>query len=217
MNKCIILANGDPPANKLINYLDKKGFHTLICADGGANVAFKYDLLPDFIVGDLDSIQPDVYDYFYDKCEIKLIKRQDNTDVEKCIKLAINKKFEEIMLLGVTGDRLDHTFCNIGIVLKFFDKVKLSIIHKNSYLAAFEGNIILKTIPKETISLYAIDRKTKIISEGLKYPLKNISLPFGKKDGTSNIAIGNLVKLKIKNGKIFVIRDFNVMKKYGLF
>ncbi len=217
MNKCLILANGDPPAKKVIDYLDKKGFHTLICADGGANSALKYDLLPDFIIGDLDSIRPEVYDYFYDKCEIKHIKSQNDTDVEKCIKFAIKKKYDEIILLGVTGDRLDHTFCNLGIVLKFFDKVKLSIVHKNSYLAAFKGNIVLKTIPKETISIYAIDKKTKITSEGLKYPLKNISLPFGEKESTSNVAIGHQMKLKTRNGKIFVIRDFNVMKKYGLF
>jgi thiamine pyrophosphokinase len=217
MNKCLILANGDPPPKKVMDFLDKKGFHTLICADGGANSALKYNLLPDYIVGDLDSIHPEVYDYFYNKCEIKQIKSQNDTDVEKCIKFAVKKKYDEIVLLGVTGDRLDHFFCNMGIVLKFYDKVKLSIVHKNSYLMASSGNIILKTMPKETISIYAIDKKTKITSEGLKYPLKNISLPFGVKESTSNVAIGNQVKLKTKNGKIFIIRDFNVMKKYDLF
>ena len=217
MKKCLILANGEPPARQVINYLYKKGYETLICADGGANSAFKYNLLPDYIIGDLDSILPEIYDYFFDKCDIRHIKRQNDTDVEKCIKFALKKHCNEIILLGVTGDRLDHTFCNMGIVLKFFDKAKLSIIHKNSYLTAYSGNIVLKTIPGETISIYAIEKKTKIISTGLKYQLKNIGLPFGQRESTSNVAKKNEVKLKITGGKIFVIRDFNVMRKYGLF
>jgi thiamine pyrophosphokinase len=75
----------------------------------------------------------------------------------------------------------------------------------------------LKTIPGETISIYGFDSKTKIISKGLKFPLKNIALPFGERESTSNVAISNKVTLKINGGIIFVIRDFNVMKKNDLF
>jgi thiamine pyrophosphokinase len=74
----------------------------------------------------------------------------------------------------------------------------------------------LKTHPKEIISIYAFDSKTKIKSYGLKYPLKNISLPFGKKESTSNEAVHKEVKLNVKGGKIFIIRDYEIMKKYGL-
>jgi len=122
----------------------------------------------------------------------------------------------EAVLVGVTGDRLDHTFCNLGIVLKFFDRIKINIVADNSYLAAYSGSIELKTMPGETISLYGFNQKTKIESFGLKYPLKNIPLPFGVRESTSNEALKDKVKLKITGGKIFVVRDFNIIKKNDL-
>ena len=217
MKKCIILANGFPPRKNTVKYLQDKGYKTLLCADGGANSAKTLDLIPEYIIGDLDSIRPDVYKYYSDKCDIIKINRQDDTDVEKCLKFVIKKKYDEVVLLGATGDRLDHSFCNLGIVLKYFSKIKMMIIHQRSLLTASTGNIILSTIPNEIISLYGIDSRTRVKSSGLKYPLENITLPFGQKESTSNIAVNNKVHLQIKGGIIFVIRDFDLLKKNDLF
>jgi thiamine pyrophosphokinase len=71
-------------------------------------------------------------------------------------------------------------------------------------------------VEDETISLYGFDERTKITSTGLKYPLKKTRLPFGKRESTSNAAVNNMIKLKIERGIIFVIRDFNTLRKHGL-
>lgn len=217
MKKCIILANGFPPNRKTVRFLQNKGYTTLLCADGGANSAKTLNLIPEYIIGDLDSIKPDVNKYFSDKSNIIKINRQNDTDVEKCLKFAVKKKFDEVILLGATGDRLDHSFCNLGIILKYFSKIKIMIIHQRSLLSAFKGNIILNSIPDEIISIYGIDSKTRIKSSGLKYPLNNVTLPFGQKESTSNIAVNNKVQLQIKGGIIFVIRDFDLLRKHDLF
>jgi thiamine pyrophosphokinase len=47
--------------------------------------------------------------------------------------------------------------------------------------------------------------------------LQNTLLPFGVRESTSNVSISNEVKLKVRGGIIFVIRDFNFMKKHDLF
>lgn len=216
MKKCIILANGKPPKKDVINFLQKKEYSALICADGGANNADKLNIIPDYIIGDLDSIKKSVLEKFKTTSSIKKIKRQNDTDVEKCLKFAIRKEYDEAVLLGVTGDRLDHTFCNLGIVIKFFDKIKIKLIAENSLLIPYKNEFELTTVPGETVSLYGFDEKTKITSTGLKYPLKNSSLPFGKKESTSNAAVSEKVKLKVKGGIIFIIRDFNIIKKYDL-
>ena len=215
MKKCIILANGDTPPKKVFKYLNKIGYETLICADGGANNAYKLKLNPDYIIGDLDSIKTKVREYYSHKSKIIQYKRQNDTDVEKCLKYAIKKGYQRVILLGGTGDRLDHTFCNLGIVLKFFDQIKISILHRTSLLEAFEGNAELKTIPDETVSLYAIDKKTKITTKGLKYKLDNEALPFGERESTSNVAKSKKAEIKIKNGKIFVIRDYEILRQNG--
>jgi thiamine pyrophosphokinase len=216
MKKCIILANGKTPRKNVIEFLKRKDYNIIICADGGANSARRLNIIPDYIVGDLDSIDKSTLKYFSGKSVIKKINRQNDTDVEKCLKYAISKKISEAILVGVTGDRLDHTFCNLGIVLKFFDKIKLNIIAENSYLSAYSGNIELKTFPGETISLYGFNLKTRITSEGLKYPLNKTQLPFGVRESTSNVAVKDKVKLKITGGRIFVIRDYNILQKHDL-
>ncbi|BDQ02105.1 thiamine diphosphokinase [Ignavibacterium sp.] len=216
MKKCIIIANGRAPSKKVINFFEKKGYTTLICADGGANSAKKLGLVPDYIIGDLDSVSPETIKYFSDKSTIIKITRQNDTDVEKCLKFAIKKGFTEALLLGVTGDRLDHTICNLGIVLKFFNKIECNVVAENSFLTPTNESITLKSKPGETISLYAFDSKTKISSDGLKYQLKNSRLPFGERESTSNVATQNEVKLNIRGGIVFIIRDFNFVAKNDL-
>ncbi|AFH49456.1 Thiamine pyrophosphokinase [Ignavibacterium album JCM 16511] len=216
MKKCIIIANGRTPSKKVISFFEKKGYTTLICADGGANSAAKLGLVPDFIIGDLDSVNAETIKFFSGKSTIIKIKRQNDTDVEKCLKFAIKKGFSEALLLGVTGDRLDHTICNLGIVLKFFDKIKCSIVAENSFLTPINQTETLKSRPGETISLYAFNSKTKITSIGLKYKLKNSTLPFGKRESTSNVSTQSEVKLNIRGGIVFIIRDFNFIAKNDL-
>ena len=216
MKKCMILANGKPPKKSIITFFQRKGYNKLICADGGANSALKMKLIPDIIIGDLDSISSEALKLFKSVSKIIRLKRQNDTDVEKCLKYAINNQYDEALLFGATGNRLDHTFCNLGIVLKFFPQIKISLVAENSFLRAYTGNVELKTFPGETISIYCISAKTKIYSQGLKYELQNISLPFGISESTSNIAITELIKLKITNGNAFIIRDINLLIKHDL-
>lgn len=212
MKKCIIIANGDLPKKNHIKILKEKKYDTIICADGGANSAAKLNVIPDFIIGDFDSITDETKKMFHNKSKFIQIKRQNDTDVEKCLKFAIKNKFSEAILLGATGDRLDHSICNLGIVLKFYDKIKIKIVHQKSLLIPISGEVNFKTTKGETISLYGFDETTFITSIGLKYKLKNESLPFGKKESTSNVAISNTVHLKIDNGIIFLIRDFDLAR-----
>jgi len=217
MKKCIIIANGKSPSKKVVEYFYSKGFSTIICADGGANSARKIGIIPDFIIGDLDSVALSTLKYFEKKSTIIQIKRQNDTDVEKCLKFAIKKGFNEVIILGVSGNRLDHTICNLGIVIKFFNKIKIHISAEDSFLSAYNKSVVIKSKINETISLYAFDKKTLITSKGLKYPFKNSNLAFGEKESTSNVATLERIELKISGGIIFIIRDYNFMKKHDLF
>jgi thiamine pyrophosphokinase len=217
LKKCIILANGKPPKKSLITFFQRKGFNKLICADGGANSALLMGLFPDVIIGDLDSISAKALKEYKSVSKIIRLKRQNDTDVEKCLKYAISKNFNEALLVGVTGNRLDHTFCNLGIILKFFPQINLSLIAENSFLKPYERKITLRTVPGEIISLYGFNTRTKITSKGLKYQLKDVALPFGERESTSNIAKSDKVELKIIGGVIFVIRDLKLIMANGLF
>ncbi len=212
MKKCMIVANGSPPKKSVISFLRSQGYETIIAADGGANSLYKYNIVPDFVIGDLDSINKNVLNKFAKFSKVIQYKRQNDTDVEKCLKFAIKRKFTDVVLLGATGDRLDHTLCNLGIILKFFEKIRITVIHESSVLNAYTGYVKLRTAAGEIISVYGFDDKTKVRAKGLKYKLNNIALPFGEKESTSNVAMGKSVELEITGGKMFVIRDYRAVK-----
>ena len=216
MKSCIIIANGDKPSKQNINFLMKNGIDTIIAADGGANSCFRLGILPNYIIGDFDSIEPEIFSYFQSRTKLVKYTRQNDTDVEKALKFALKKKFKTVYLLGATGDRLDHTICNLGIVIKFFPKIRIIIIHGKTILFPCLEDVKIMTTPGEMISLYAFNPNTRITSNGLKYCLHNTPLTFGEKESTSNVAIGDKVMLKISGGIVFVIREFNKVKKDDL-
>ena len=213
--KALILANGKPPRKSEIVWLMKNGYGYLIAADGGANSARKFGFVPDLIIGDLDSISDETYSFYETKTIIKKIKRQNDTDVEKAIKFCIGEKFKDVILLGASGDRLDHTLCNIGNLLKYADKIKLGMLHEKTFARVYEKVAELESVPGETISIYSFSEKNLITTYGLKYKLKNEPLPFGVRSSTSNEAVNNKIKITASSGKFILIREFNVIKRNG--
>ncbi len=211
--KALILGNGKLPGKNTIKYLISQGYDFIIAADGGANIAYKLGLLPDLVVGDFDSILPEIREYYSELTEVKYVKRQTDTDIEKAIKYAIAKKFDEAILLGASGDRLDHSFCNIGNILKYKGKIDVALLHEKTIAFVYDKPVCFPTEKGETISLYGIDDKTLITTRGLKFPLKKEPLPFGIRGGTSNEAVSNEVCLEIENGKIIVMREFKIVRK----
>ncbi len=211
--KALIIANGKPPKKSDVIYLIKRGYDFIIAADGGANSLKKIGIAPNVIIGDFDSVTEETLDFFRAKSEIKRLKRQSDTDVEKAIKFAISKKFTDAILLGASGDRLDHTLCNIGNLLKYGDKIKLGMLHEKTFARVYKGKITLRTVPNETVSFYAFSRKTRITTKGLKYRLENEPLPFGERSSTSNVARAEEIEINSKSGKIIVIREFEIIKR----
>jgi thiamine pyrophosphokinase len=217
VKNAIIVGNGYLPRKSEINKLLSLGFDFLIAADGGANSTRKIGILPNLIIGDFDSISNENLEY-YQKMGIKTeqLKRQNDTDIEKAIKYLISKKVSKAIIFGGSGDRLDHTFGNIGNLLKYYEKIQLYLVHQKTIVNVLFGEISIKTQIGETISLYGLDEFTKISTIGLKYELKNQALPFGEKDGTSNLAIQNPIKIS-SNGKILLMRNFLTTLKSGYF
>jgi thiamine pyrophosphokinase len=100
--------------------------------------------------------------------------------------------------------------------MKFREKINVHILHQKSFLSVLlEGEHSFKTKPGEIISLYGIYEKTTITTKGLKYTLNNEPLPFGTRDGTSNEAVDEEITVDVNGGKIFLIREFEVLKENG--
>lgn len=84
----------------------------MICADRGWNFAKQAGITPNLVVGDFDS-EPDV---LFPNCEtVRLIPEKDDTD-RRPSDLALEKRFDEIAILGALGGRFDHSFANVAVL-----------------------------------------------------------------------------------------------------
>ena len=127
--KTVIVAGGSPPSFDLINK-ELEDATYLVCADSGANCLYNYNIKPHYLIGDFDSIDKNVFDFYKkESCIIEMYpKDKDDTDTELCIKKAIELFSDEIVLLGCTGSRLDHILGNIGLLLRCLNlNIKASI------------------------------------------------------------------------------------------
>ena len=106
--KALIIGSGNF-SRKALGLLDRE-FYT-ICADGGYDHAKKQGIVPDILLGDLDSIS--------ERADIKTLvfpTEKNETDSEIALLYAIEKGYKDIVLTGVTGTRLDHTLNNIFLL-----------------------------------------------------------------------------------------------------
>ena len=190
-----------------------KNYDFIACADGGANIAFKFKIKPNLIIGDLDSIKPKVKRFFIKKgIPIIYDPDQDSTDIEKSVKFLINRGFTRIDIISAIGDRLDHNLGNLSVLVNFHKKARLKIINRSLEILFVADKISFKTNIGDRISLIPFGEKAKgVTTTGLKFKLNNEDLNFSGR-GISNIATGKMVSIKIKKGGVFVVRKINELR-----
>ena len=77
---------------------------------------------PDFLIGDMDSIDPLLWDKLRDNGKTKIIKisEQDTTDFEKALNfISTQLNIQRIIALNAFGGRIDHTLANLNILVKY--------------------------------------------------------------------------------------------------
>ncbi len=214
--KAIIIANGEAPSKSLVKCLIKNGYETIIAADGGLLHCRKLGLVPQYIVGDFDSVPESILKAYEKLSVIKKISRQTDRDSEKAILYALNLGFNDISLCAATGLRIDHTLGNISLLLEYSSKVNIRIFSNESVIIPVSGVYTFFSKAGETVSLFAFERKTKISTLGLKYSLNKESLMFGNREGISNVTNEDIVSIKVTNGAAILVRDAKVVMKYDI-
>ena len=119
MKRAIIFVNGNlsdlSRAKKIISKEDY-----LIAADGGVKHILKLGLILRIVIGDLDSTPLSIQKKLErEKIEwIKYPRKKDRTDFELTIDYCLEKKFKEIIIFGIFGNRIDHFIANILLLSK---------------------------------------------------------------------------------------------------
>lgn len=205
----MILAGGDRPTGKLpLKVLAEADF--LICADGGANSAFHLGYIPDLIVGDMDSVDPEVLKACLDKgCPLKTFPAEkDFTDTELALELALAHSPREIILLAATGNRLDHSLANVLLLVPYSLKHPgLKIVGDNYEAWICRGETLVSGQPGDLVSLLALTPLVREITlEGFQYPLQGEDLAMGSSRGISNVLLEHQGRITFREGILLVVR-----------
>lgn len=206
--KAIIVSGGEAPSKQLL-LNEIKNSNLIIGADKGCEVLYNYNISPNYILGDFDSADKDIIKAMeVSGCEkIKYKKEKDFTDTEIAFNLAVEKGAKEIVLLGGTGTRYDHSLSNLGLMLKALKmSIILKIIDDNNIIFLTDKSMILKGNKGDTISFHAYCECVKKLNIcGSKYDLINYDLCLGDGLTTSNEFIGNDIKITFDSGILMVL------------
>lgn len=206
--RALIIGSGVDIKKEIINTLS---YEYVICVDGGLDKAEKLEISPNVIIGDFDSVKKNTLEY-YKKSGLLIEEfppEKDYTDMDLAVEYAVNKGFSEIVLLGASGTRLDHTLANIMLIEKFYKKnIKIKLIDNNNIVQTISDNDKLCIEKKEGCFLSIIplsDEITGITLKGFKFPLNDVTVKRGETRCISNEVEDTYGEIEIKTGSCVVI------------
>ena len=210
MKRAVIFLHGNKPDEADIKKHLKKT-DTIICADGGTEYALEAGLIPDIVLGDLDSLSKKFQQRLK---ELKIPLQEfptdkDFTDSELAITHAIDQGFKELVLFGVFGTRIDHFLANIDfLATKATQGLKVTIIDNHQTLYFVTTSFEITGKKGDTLSLIPLQIDALSVSTiGLKWELYNDTLFFGETRGVSNVFIKNKAHISVQKGILLAIHQ----------
>lgn len=195
----LIIANGWlTPSPEL------KNGDLLLAADGGAKHCLELGLIPDYVIGDLDSLnEEDLETLSASGSQIlSFPSRKDYTDLELAIQHAEKLGATQATLVAALGARWDQTLANIFLAAAS-TSFPIKIIDGEQEINFLHSGEILKISgsPGDTVSLIPLSAQAVgIRTENLEYPLNDETLELGSTRGVSNILLQPNASIALKNG-----------------
>lgn len=205
--KALVLGNGEPPSAELF-LQEKAGAELLVCADGAADWLQSFGVQPDVLIGDMDSISAGRLAALHELgvSAVRFPSEKDDTDMLLAAEHARSLGADEIVLLGATGARLDHTLGNLQVLSHLHQKgVNARICDAYCTVSVVSGPLKIKAAPGGVFSIVPLERSVEIIElSGVKYPLDHYTMAFERPIGISNVFTANEATLDV-SGRVALI------------
>ena len=183
----------------------------IICCDGGMHHAKALGITPDYIVGDFDSVRPEVLEEYRNMgISIRQFPTHKNeTDMQLGMLLALELGATELVLIGGIGDRFDHTLANAHLLLYLLKKgVRGILVNEKNRVELIDKEVTLHGQAGDLVSTIPLSMLVEGVTlEGLEYPLVDYDLALDDKlVAVSNVMTGTEAKVKIRKGYLFVMQ-----------
>ena len=204
MSRCVIVGSAQIKDYEKIKSEFNSDDYFVFC-DAGLMHKESLGVKADFIVGDFDSHKkPDTTENV-----LVLPSVKDDTDTFAAVKLMLDKGFDSFLLVGVTGQRLDHTLANISVLLYLKNHgAKAQIIDDYSKMYVLDGQTAIKKDSCSFFSLVALSQKLEgVCIQGAKYCLQDATIDNSYQYAVSNETVDD-VKISVQKGDALVVLDF---------
>jgi thiamine pyrophosphokinase len=205
--RAVVVAHGDVlPADRAV--IDAKDY--VVAADGGAFALERWKLLPHLVVGDMDSLGDAGVEHFARRGVpvAQFPAAKNESDLELAVAHAIAAGATEVVLLGALGgDRLDHETANLLLLADpGYDGVRIEARRGALRIRAIRGDGSLSVGPLEAVvTLLPVNGDAEgVTTEGLRFPLRNETLRFGRARGLSNQVDSLPATVTVRKGSLLV-------------
>ena len=207
MRRCVIVGGASIGDYRTVGAMLRQDDYVIYC-DCGLRHMDGLGAEPDLIVGDFDS---------YSNPEmgtetIVLPCEKDDTDTVFAVKEAIKRGFEDFLLVGVVGERLDHTLGNVSILLMLDSTGKKgTIIDDYSEMEIVSDRCEMPCIIDDSyvyFSLINISGTARGVTiRGAKYPLENAEITCEYQYGVSNEVLpGCTAEVSVGEGRLLLVK-----------
>lgn len=165
--QAVILADGAYPAPGSVaaNILARAEY--VVCCDGAADAFIADGGIPAAIAGDCDSLSAAAASLYADR--IRCSADQESNDLTKAFRFCTGQGFTDIVILGATGKREDHTLANISLLAGYAEQAGVVMVTDYGVFNAIRTDSRFESFPGQQVSIFTIATDTAVTVEGLLY------------------------------------------------
>ncbi|HPX70894.1 MAG TPA: thiamine diphosphokinase [Bacillota bacterium] len=207
MKRCVIVGGAEIRDYERVRAYMREGDFNVFC-DSGLRHMEGLGLAPNLIVGDFDS-------YANPNLPVETIvlpREKDDTDTVYAVREAVRRGFEDFLLAGVVGNRLDHTLANVSILL-YLDGLGLKALAVDDYseMEIVSGGADAPTLIPDSFSFFSLlnisGKAAGVSIKNAKYPLRNAEMNCEYQYGVSNEVLpGKTAEVSLSEGRLLLIK-----------
>jgi thiamine pyrophosphokinase len=203
-SKTVILANGQFPSHAT----PMAALHTaarIVCCDGAADTLAEAGLKPDWVVGDMDSLSAAACERYQGR--LVCVREQETNDLSKAFRFCMSRGWTDVVILGATGLREDHTLSNLSLLADFACESTVLLLTDTGWFTPLTVSSRLPARAGQQVSVFSFDPLAAVHAEGLKYPLDGLRLSRWWQ-AALNEACGDALSLTFKGGPLLVFQTY---------
>ena len=175
--KIVIISGGELEEEFVLSILEKEENQYVIGVDKGMEFLYSHQILPNYIVGDFDSVKKEIGDYYRNETDVPIREFNPVKDASDTETLGAG----EILILGATGGRIDHLWANVqSLAIPFkagINAVIMDCQNKIRLIGGGETHLKKGETYGPYFSVFPLGEEVFGFSiKGAKYPLTNHTL-----------------------------------------